>query len=296
MKQLRFIRVFLLMIFKFTKNLLPVINKKQSMSDYFTMIGHYNKCIAKTECIERIYLDDPNIPDWVKKEHIDRYEFALHYMQNGQIVLDAACGSGYGSRILSQKAKKVVGVDISSDAINYAQKYNFKNNIEYQIVDLNQPLKFQNEHFDVIISFETLEHLQNREGFLNELKRILKPGGILIISAPDWNITNKTTVIQNPYHIKEPTKEEFVELILRFFKIERLFGQTEYLPSRRWKKLIKLLIIKLDFLKLREIIFKEKMKNKLIKHLSSTISTPIQEIDINSPSKYQFLIAVARKL
>ncbi len=124
--------------------------------------------------VEQIYLDSSDIPKEEKMRHIERYQFAQQFLKPDWIVLDAACGSGYGSEILSKKAKKVIGIDINQEAINYAQNHYSQPNITYLVGDLNQNLNFPDEYFDAIISFETIEHVRNQHLLLAEFKRVLK--------------------------------------------------------------------------------------------------------------------------
>lgn len=242
--------------------------------------------------VEQIYLSNPKIAEEEKKAHIARYEFATKYLNPDWKVLDAACGSGYGSEILSKHVKKVIGIDISSEAIEYAQKFHWKENIEYQLMDLEKPLKFPDQAFNAIISFETLEHLENQEKLISEFKRLLKNQGLLIISVPNKNITRKIGV-KNPYHKKELSKEEFIELLSKFFKIEQLYGQIEYISLPYWRKFLKQLI-KLDVLKLRKIILR-KFRSIKREQFSELIYAPIQKVESNVPSKYLILIAICKK-
>ena len=245
--------------------------------------------------VEQIYLDQPGIAEEEKRRHIERYNFAQQYLKLNWIVLDAACGSGYGSEILAKKIKKVIGVDINREAINYAKEHHSQTNIEYLIGDLNQNLNFPDENFDAIISFETLEHIKNQNFLLAEFKRTLKKGGILIISTPDRVIT-ETGDIKTPYHFKEFTKKEFCDLLAKFFKIEGLYGQTEYRFLPRWKKFLRLAVIKLDILKLRKLIFRGSLKSVVKERFNELVYTPIQKININSPSRHWVLIAICQKL
>ncbi|MEK6715532.1 MAG: class I SAM-dependent methyltransferase [Candidatus Omnitrophota bacterium] len=147
---------------------------------------------------------------------------------SGKVVLDAACGSGFGSEILSQKAKKVVGVDISWEAIQHCKAYYKKPNLSFIQMDCNS-LTFHPSNFDIVISFETLEHIQNAELFLEELKRALRKGGLLIISTPNReNFSIYTRGIKNPYHFREFTVDEFRKLIGNYFKLEHLLGQKYF--------------------------------------------------------------------
>lgn len=160
-------------------------------------------------------------------QHMGRYLFASSYV-SGKIVLDAACGSGFGSEILSQKAIKVFGIDNSWEAIQYCKAHYKKPNLSFIQMDCNS-LAFPGSFFDVVVSFETLEHLQDTDVFLQELSRVLRKGGLLIISTPNReNFSVYTKGIKNPFHVKEFTVDEFVKLIGNFFELDDLLGQKYF--------------------------------------------------------------------
>jgi len=157
-------------------------------------------------------------------EHINRYQFALKFVKS-KTVLDVACGTGYGSNYLTKEAKEVVGVDISNDAINYAKNNYIKPNLNFYNGDaINLP--FLDESFDVIVSFETIEHIRKYDKFLNECWRVLRNGGLFICSTPNKKISSPHTKLPlNPFHVKEFYIDEFYELLDRYFVDTRLYGQ-----------------------------------------------------------------------
>jgi ubiquinone/menaquinone biosynthesis C-methylase UbiE len=155
-------------------------------------------------------------------EHLHRYALALEYVEN-KIVLDIASGEGYGTNLLSKKAKMVYGVDISEEAINHAQEKYDRNNIEFKVGSvINIP--FEENKFDVVVSFETIEHLTEQEQMLSEIKRVLKKDGILILSSPDREIYASRSV-GNIYHLKELTLKELLDLLKVQFKNIYVFKQ-----------------------------------------------------------------------
>lgn len=160
-------------------------------------------------------------------QHVGRYLFASPYV-SGKIVLDAACGSGFGLEILSRKATKAVGIDNSWETIQYCKSRHKKTNLYFVQMDCNS-LAFPASYFDIIISFETLEHLQDTDLFLQELGRILKKGGLLIMSTPNReNFSLYSKRIKNPFHVKEFSADEFVKLIGKYFELEHLLGQKYF--------------------------------------------------------------------
>ncbi len=128
---------------------------------------------------------DFDLLDIYQKSHYRRYEFAVNKTNNNEIVGDLACGTGYGSVMLSNKAKKVIGADINGEVISAIKKrYSSINNIKFVNADLLD-LKFLS-FFDTIISFETIEHFseKNIELLLSIFYKSMKPNGKLIFSTP----------------------------------------------------------------------------------------------------------------
>ena len=162
-------------------------------------------------------------PDGVMQEHIDRYEFAKKYVSE-KSVLDVACGSGYGSFMLSKTAKSVTGVDISIDAIEYAKTNYPASNIQYYSDDATH-LLFYDGSFDVVISFETIEHIPDYKTFLKECRRVLKPGGVFICSTPNALVSSPDGNIENPYHVVEFSYDEFNNILQDHFSTIEVHGQ-----------------------------------------------------------------------
>ena len=130
--------------------------------------------------------------DMYQKSHFSRYEFAKKQILKNSVCGDFACGTGYGSVMIAEKAKKVVGVDEDSRVIDEIKKrYKRVNNLEFIKSDLLK-LKFK-RIFDFIISFETLEHFKEEDilRLLNIYHRILKLNGKIIFSTPYMQINSK---------------------------------------------------------------------------------------------------------
>jgi len=155
-------------------------------------------------------------------EHLARYFFASQIVRN-KTVLDLGCGSGYGSYILKNigHSNKVSGVDISPDAINYAQE-NYGKNIDFQIGNIHHLDNIPDKSIDIAISFEVLEHTDKQDQMLSEIKRVLKNGGTAIISTP--NIL--TYPPGNEYHLKELSPKDFNLLLKKYFKNFKIYFQN----------------------------------------------------------------------
>ncbi len=122
-------------------------------------------------------------------EHLSRYVFALRYAANKDI-LDVACGTGYGSALLSSVAANVVGIDVSQEAILWAKKHNsFYSPVHFLVKDIDKSLITGS--FDLIVSFETVEHLSNPGKFLSNIRHCLRSKGKFIFSVPLEDPPNK---------------------------------------------------------------------------------------------------------
>jgi len=172
----------------------------------------------------------PNIiaeDDEIKLEHLQRYQ-SVKDLIKGKVVLDAACGEGYGSDILANYAEKIYGMDIDEETINHAENKYIKSNLQFLKGSIAK-LPFVDGYFDVVVSFETIEHVGEdiQKLFLNEVKRVLKEDGILVISTPNKKVYTDKRDYQNPFHIREFYKEEFHGFLTAYFKYVDFFYQLK---------------------------------------------------------------------
>lgn len=167
---------------------------------------------------ERFIPGIEDVDNEIQIEHLQRYQSVTELVKN-KTVLDAACGEGYGSDILSKSAYHVYGLDIDEQSIKHAKETYGKLNIDFLVGSIEK-LPFEDAFFDVIVSFETIEHvnedLQNK--FLNEIKRVLKKDGLLIISTPNKEVYSEYRNYSNPFHVKEFYKDEFYDFLKSRFK------------------------------------------------------------------------------
>ncbi|SEK02145.1 rhamnan synthesis F family protein [Paraburkholderia diazotrophica] len=164
------------------------------------------------------------MPGEIALEHQHRYHIAA-VLARGLDVLDVASGEGYGSSLLADVAKSVVGVDIDEDAIGFAsRKYCAAPNLRFA-AGACSALPLQDASVDLVVSFETIEHHDEHEAMLAEIKRVLRPGGMLIISSPDKHEYSDAPNYRNPYHVAELYRDEFEALLGRWFRSYRLYGQ-----------------------------------------------------------------------
>ena len=147
---------------------------------------------------------------WI--EHWHRYHFAARWAA-GKRVLDVACGEGYGSAFLARRAAYVAGVDVSAQAIAHAERSYAKPGVVEFVQASCTRLPFPDLSFDVAVSFETLEHIEGQEAFLDELARVLAPGGVLILSCPDKLEYSDKRGFANEFHVKELYRDELATLV-----------------------------------------------------------------------------------
>ncbi len=160
----------------------------------------------------------------IEHEHLHRYFAALELCAD-RAVLDIACGEGYGSSLLGRVAQSVCGVDISTDAIRHAKANYSTDTVTFSEGDATS-IPLGDQSVDVVVSFETIEHIHGQEQFLDEIKRVLKQDGILIMSSPDRDIYSAPGELPNPHHVAELNREELLKLIQSRFKNVNLLGQN----------------------------------------------------------------------
>jgi ubiquinone/menaquinone biosynthesis C-methylase UbiE len=159
-------------------------------------------------------------------EHVYRYEQVVKYLTGNENILDIACGTGYGSYLLSKHVNgKVYGGDIDSKTIAECKNRFTKDNLEYQIMD-GTALPFKDNFFDIVVSFETIEHTKDYEKMLSEFNRTLKPGGKLFLSTPNRLVSSPDGIIKNPFHTQEWNKDELLIIVSSFFKNIEFYGQV----------------------------------------------------------------------
>lgn len=165
-------------------------------------------------------------------EHWHRYLIAQQYVR-GLRVLDVASGEGYGSHLLARDAASVVGVDLSADAVLHATSRYPAANLKYVAASCIQ-IPEPDASFDVIVSFETLEHIMEHEAFLREVDRLLAPGGMFIISSPNRVEYSDRTGYKNEFHVKELDRVELKTLLEPYFPAQQWFAQRAAFHSMVW--------------------------------------------------------------
>ena len=222
--------------------------------------------------------------------HLFAYEQVKEKLDKNSVILDLGCGVGYGTYLLSQVAKNIIGIDISEEAINYANENYGALNCQFMVYDGMQT-NYYDESFDVIVSFQVIEHVVNDIQFISEAYRLLKPGGTFFLTTP--NKIFRLFPLQKPwnrFHIREYYPYELSELLSKSFNNVEILGisgsnEIEAMENKRINK------IQNDQLKLLNKLIPYTVKSKVgdfLKKLgiSKSVKNVVKidgEMLINSP-------------
>lgn len=156
-------------------------------------------------------------------EHVARYLFAAR-LATGRRVLDAGCGSGYGAAMLARQARWVTGVDLACEAVEYARSHYRGENLAFLQASVTA-LPFRDASFDLVVSFEVIEHVPDWQAMLAELRRVLAPSGTCLISTPNRLYYGEARGASgpNPYHYREFDWRELSDELRRFFPAVSLY-------------------------------------------------------------------------
>lgn len=173
-------------------------------------------------------------PDESHYEHFHRYFFAKQFVKNKK-VLDFGCGEGYGVDILADSAKSVIGIDSNEETIKHAKEKYTKNNVKFLHGSITELRDLEQSKFDIIVCFETIEHVSGHQKVIDEAKKLLDKNGLFIISTPIKEVYNQFREKPNPFHIKEFTKKEFQNFIENNFTFVKFFAQRTFTTSNVWE-------------------------------------------------------------
>lgn len=176
----------------------------------------------------------PGVGGSIALEHEHRYRMCLDAVK-GKTVLDIACGEGFGSSLLSKNAEFVFGVDIDPEAISHASETYDAENITFLQGSCSQ-IPIEDNSIDIVVSFETIEHHDEHEQMMLEVRRVLKTDGVLIISSPDKKTYSDSRNFRNEFHVKELYYDEFQELLKKHFKYVTMMGQRIVYGSAIFKE------------------------------------------------------------
>jgi SAM-dependent methyltransferase len=176
----------------------------------------------------------PEVPGAIGYEHWHRYA-AVAPLAAGRRVLDAACGEGYGSYLLARAAAQVTGVDIDAETIDHAQRRYAQPNLRYTHGSVTA-LPLAQASVDLIVSFETIEHLAAQREMLAEFRRVLSDAGALILSSPNRPVYNETGGVANHFHVRELDRAELAALLDPGFPQQSWHGQRVLAHSLLWSE------------------------------------------------------------
>jgi SAM-dependent methyltransferase len=176
----------------------------------------------------------PEVRGAIWYEHWHRYA-AVAMLARGRRVLDAACGEGYGSFLLSRHATSVVGVDVSPDAVAHAARRYPRANLAFAAGSVTA-LPLPDASVDLVVSFETIEHLHEQGAMLAEFRRVLAPDGVLVISSPNRPVYNEGGGVENHFHVRELDRAELAALLAPGFPHQAWYAQRVLAHSVLWRE------------------------------------------------------------
>jgi GT2 family glycosyltransferase/SAM-dependent methyltransferase len=160
----------------------------------------------------------------IRHEHLHRYAWCAR-LAGGKDVLDIACGEGYGSAMLAAQAASVIGVDIDDDTVRHAgAAYKGVKGLRFQRGDAAE-IPLEDNSVDLVVSFETIEHHERHHEMMSEIRRVLRPKGVLVISSPNRDVYSSMSGEHNEFHVKELDFKEFDATLREQFKKVSYFGQ-----------------------------------------------------------------------
>lgn len=172
-------------------------------------------------------VEGERVPPWLRYQHLARYEWASGFCAEAR-VLDAACGNGYGSQILSRVARSVTSLDIAWEPVLDAA-----GSIGSRVLmGDSQRLPFRDASFEIVTSFETIEHVRDDREYVREARRVLAVGGTFLCSTPNRGLVNPGNSIAdppfNPFHVREYRPPELEQLLRESFAEVTILGQTPF--------------------------------------------------------------------
>ena len=193
-------------------------------------IGHLNQRPSFTNLLftgERVI--DDGTQENLFREHLQRYRLASRHV-DGKNVLDVGSGSGYGASYLQEwGAKATIGIDVSSEAICYARERYSAPGLHFLIGD-SENIPLDGKSIDVVLCFETIEHVHRHDRALDEIVRVLRSDGLLMLSTPNRRLASPGNNMGDPpgnkYHLREFTQDEVQDILGSHFKQVKIQGQS----------------------------------------------------------------------
>jgi SAM-dependent methyltransferase len=178
----------------------------------------------------------PGLPGEIAHEHLHRYAFARRFAQ-GRRVADVACGEGYGAALLAGVSAEVTGIDLDPATIAHASAAYGRPNLRFAAASATA-LPLSDASVDLVVSFETVEHVDAaaQAAMLREFARVLRPGGLLLISSPNRPEYSEARDYRNPFHVHELDRSELAVLLDAGFPARRWYRQRRYVGSALWSE------------------------------------------------------------
>ena len=226
------------------------VHVREDLSQFFVRLSllqeelnHFRRFLQYTRSLHTPEMDyeriEPGDSDQriLYMRHLATYRYIYQQVRTGNRVADMGCGEGYGSYLLSTRAKEVIGYDIDEKVmISAREKYSrFANNLSFRTYD-GVMIPEKDGSCDLVTCFQVIEHIEDPGIFLKEIKRILKTHGTLAISTPN-RLTFSPDGKLHPFHAREYTSDEFRSMLEEFFSVEELFGVHSSLTLTLCKEL-----------------------------------------------------------
>lgn len=244
----------------------------------------------------------------IYKAHIATYEYIASFAED-KVVLDLGCGSGYGSNYLADYAKNLEAVDVAKEAIDYASHSFIKDNLSFTQINPDKQYPFESSTFDLIVSSQVIEHVENMDLYLSEIKRLLKPGGKVIIVTPDRvHRLYKWQKPWNEFHLFEFDAFSLNELLSSYLQIDHMYkmGSVDSLLDHEINRTKKMRLLSLpftlpfipDFLRVFCLNYIKRIKRVMKESKTGSESKVFPEIefDINNEVQRSInLVVIARR-
>lgn len=201
-----------------------LVQLKNLMNEYGLDQYSFDVCETTSErIIPELY--EESVEQWILfLKHKYAYELALSFIKETDRVLEIGCGDGYGAILLSDSGANVVAIDVDNDSISYAKRKYDKENLSFELYD-GKVIDYPSQSFDVIVSFQVIEHVTDVKAYLNNIKRLLKSEGLLIITTP--NRTYRLTAEQKPwneFHLREYDLHSLMKEVLGIIPDSRFYA------------------------------------------------------------------------
>lgn len=240
--------------------------------------------------IEDVYRANPRMYA-IYLMHIASYGFAKRYTQ-GKRVLDLGCGSGYGAALIAPNADQVTAVDVSVDALRYAAEHHGHSNLDHELIRAGEALPFPDDTFDVVLSFQVIEHVDDDAKYIAEARRVLRKNGIFIVITPNRAV--RLLPWQRPWnrwHVREYSAESLARLFLPGqFSVDMKFmtarGRVAELEFKRYHKLKWMLLpitlpVVIDPIRVRLLNMLHRLSARSLKVANNQESIDFDESEIN---------------